>query len=304
VSKVSLIDEGKISRFPLLYHLEIPFLIPNNVDLYHALSPIEALRLDKDRTVVTIHDLIMLRDTRQLYNDHNTLVKFVLKTNFAYALTKAIMSKKIIVNSEQTKMDLYDYLGGDKIDLSSIDVVRPIISSKFQPINIKNRDENIFVIGTLCGLAHHKRVDILINSFIKANIPNSKLLIAGRGPEMNRLIKLANGQDNIVFMGFIPDEDINQWYNSLDVFVFPSIEEGYGMPIIEAMATGCPVVTLDDSHIPKDIKNHTHVSNDLAYDLKNKKWLDSFDIKSNLDFVKQHSAKKISNQMIDIYNQI
>ncbi|WP_225370026.1 glycosyltransferase [Methanobrevibacter arboriphilus] len=56
------------------------------------------------------------------------------------------------------------------------------------------------------------------------------------------------------FLGFISDEDMVDFYNSLDVFVFPTIMEGYGMPIVEAMACGKPVITLEDAYIPHDIK--------------------------------------------------
>ena len=50
-------------------------------------------------------------------------------------------------------------------------------------------------------------------------------------------------QDRVHFAGFVPDEDLPAFYNAADLFLFPSLYEGFGIPVLEAMACGCPVVT-------------------------------------------------------------
>ncbi|MDR3223033.1 MAG: glycosyltransferase family 4 protein, partial [Methanobrevibacter sp.] len=136
------------------------------------------------------------------------------------------------------------------------------------------------------------------------DIKNSRLLIGGKGEELENLKKIANNDDRIVFLGFIPDEKMNDFYNSLDVFVFPTSGEGYGLPIVEAMACGKPVITLEDSYMPHDIKNKTYISsiNTLANDLKNRDF--DCDIKSNLEFAKEHSPEKRAEEIIEVYKRM
>jgi glycosyltransferase involved in cell wall biosynthesis len=55
--------------------------------------------------------------------------------------------------------------------------------------------------------------------------------------------------------GFINEEDLPSWYSAAEVFVYPSVYEGFGMPIIEAMACGCPVVVSDTSSLPEAVGN-------------------------------------------------
>ena len=149
-----------------------------------------------------------------------------------------------------------------------------------------------------------KRVDLLIKSFLEADIENSQLLIGGNGAEKENLLKIANGDSRIKFLGFVGDDEMNDFYNSLDVFVFPTAEEGYGMPMVEAMACGKPVITLKDANIPTDVKEKTTVTTkeDLADVLINREF--GCDINKNIEFYKQHSIENISNKLMKIYENI
>ena len=106
---------------------------------------------------------------------------------------------------------------------------------------------------------------------------------------MEEFKKLAANDERIEFLGFVPDEEINDFYNSLDLFVFPTSLEGYGMPIVEAMGAGKPVITLDDAIIPSNLAKHTYVTsiNDLPDVLSNKSY--KCDIKENIKFYNEHS---------------
>ena len=149
-----------------------------------------------------------------------------------------------------------------------------------------------------------KRIDLLIKSFLDADMEDSQLLIGGNGVEKENLQKLAGDDPRIKFMGFVADEEMNDFYNSLDVFVFPTAEEGYGMPIVEAMACAKPVVTLDDGIIPTNIKERTTITTkeNLADTLKNREF--NCDIKANIEFYKQHSIDSISDRLVKIYEKI
>ena len=133
---------------------------------------------------------------------------------------------------------------------------------------------------------------------------NSQLIIGGNGAEKENLQKIANDDSRIKFLGFVADEEMNDFYNSLDVFVFPTAEEGYGMPMVEAMACGKQVVTLNDAIIPTDIKEKTTVATkeNLADVLKNREF--NCDIRKNIEFYKEHSIENISNKLMKVYESI
>ena len=94
---------------------------------------------------------------------------------------------------------------------------------------------------------HGKRVNELIEAFGKIvdNYKNVYLLIVGDGPEYNSLTRLAkkNGDGQIIFKGYIPEEEIFGYYGACDIFVNPSHKETYGRIYIEAMSAGKPIVT-------------------------------------------------------------
>lgn len=266
--------------------LSIPFKTPQS-NIYHALSPLEVINFNRKNTIVTIHDLLPLE-----------LGNIFGKKLFQMAIKKTINCDKVIAISQKTAEEYSNYLN---YDIDEIHIIRQSISPKFQPIASNNED---YTIGTISNLNSRKRVDILIKSFLEADIPNSKLFIAGKGIEEENLLKLAKNDSRIKFLGFIEDEKVNDFYNSLDVFVFPTIAEGYGLPMVEAMACEKPVVTLEDAKIPEEIKNLTTISkkDDLADILKNKDFKSN--IKEGLNFAKLHSIDNTSMEMMKIYEEI
>ncbi|WP_413828600.1 glycosyltransferase family 4 protein [Methanobrevibacter sp. UBA412] len=262
-----------------------------NSDIFHALTPLESNYIDKRKGVVSVLDFIPLMEKTSFFS-------FCFANYFESSIKEASKCEMIIANNSDIKIKLIENYG---VNESSINVICPPISGKFYPKNLKH---NIFTIGTIANLMKRKRVDILIKSFLDANIKNSQLLIGGKGSELNYLKKLANNDERIKFLGFVPDEEMNDFYNSLDVFVFPTLIEGYGMPIVEAMACGKPVITLNDSIIPSDVKNRTIVcnKNDLSNILESQNF--DFNKKDNIEFYKQHSLNKISNKILKVYESL
>ncbi|MDR3223097.1 MAG: glycosyltransferase [Methanobrevibacter sp.] len=296
--KVKLISQDNkkyLTNTPVDYFFFIfeTFIKIGKSDIYHALQPLDVFSLNKNKSVVTVHDLFGMR-----YVEGNSLAKYFTKFLFKKAIQKTVKCKKIIVDNQETANDL---MKNFDVDSNKIHIIKPAISRDFHPEYFEHEE---YIIGTVSGLGKRKRIDILIKSFLKANIKNSKLLIGGKGAECQNLKKLANDNDRIKFLGFIPADEMTNFYNSLDVFVFPTFLEGYGLPIIEAMACGKPVITLEDADIPKDIKNKTHISsiNNLANDLKEKKF--NCDIKSNLDFAKEHYPEQMIKQIIEVYKSM
>lgn len=261
-------------------------------DIFHALTVNECLHIPKNKSVVSILDFIPFNEKNE------TIVKRIFAKSYDKCIKSAIKCERIITINSDVKMNLNQKYGAE---LDKIEVIPPPIDSKFYPIK-KESDE--LVIGTLSVLSKRKRVDILIKSFLEANVENSKLLIGGNGPELENLKKLANNDERIKFLGYIPNEKMNKFYNSLDAFAFPTELEGYGMPIVEAMACGKPVITLEDGEIPSNIKDRTIVTTEEDFSdlLINQDF--KCDIKSNIEFYKEHSIEKISTKLMKVYENI
>jgi len=243
--------------------LGLPLRLPHGCDIYHALSPYEAIYLPlKRKTVVTIHDLIPMlyaekfswdssgrwRGFRQEFGRHY----------FQFACRRAVRCDALICISQETKNHVVRYLG---IPESKIRIVPQGIGPQFRPLHTRTPGHaGIFRLGTLGVLDGRKRLDVLIRAFLDANLPDAELIIGGEGEEKTRLKALARNDERIKFVGFVPDERLCEFYNSLDLLCFPTAIEGYGLPIVEALACGVPVQTLEDALIPAEVKRHTIVT--------------------------------------------
>ncbi len=153
------------------------------------------------------------------------------------------LADKIISISDDSKSVLVEKYG---IPSEKITVIPCGVNKKeFFPIkDIKKRPNSIFYIGRIDA---RKGVSFLIKSLeilIKRN-RSVKLFLAGKGKDVSELKKYVSDKkldNNIEFVGFIPDEKLNEWYNKMQCVVVPSIFEGFGITVIEAMATGTPVI--------------------------------------------------------------
>ncbi|UOY10301.1 glycosyltransferase [Methanonatronarchaeum sp. AMET6-2] len=292
---VSSNDSGWVGYF-LYTTLKIKKKLPNESDVYHALSPLESIWCPKEKTVTTFHDLMPWLYADELYN--NPFIAKIAKEHFKFAAKKGVKSRRIICNSEQTKNELLKHTEAEE---NKIDVVRLGISNKIKPEQNTVQGKTRF--GSLGVLHPRKRFDILINEFIKTNI-DAELIIGGDGYIYNDLEKLAEKDDRVKLLGFIPEKQKNKFLNDIDIFVYPSKLEGYGLPIIEAMATKTPVITLEDSIIPKDVKNKTDIvkKENLAEKIEKQKLEQN--IEENYNFANQHKWSKTIKKTIQIYKEI
>jgi glycosyltransferase involved in cell wall biosynthesis len=209
--------------------------------------------------ILTIYDMIPL-----LFPEF-----FVPRVNQrAISILKSINIQKdwIICISEQTKRDFCQYSGMDPArvfvtPLAAADYFYPVKElSHIQNILIKYKIPQKPYLLSLCTLEPRKNLDLLIRAFsdfVQAH-PDTELnlvLVGTSGWKNDKIFQTV--QDNsqiknrIVFTGYVPDQDLAPIYGGALSFVYPSLYEGFGLPPLEAMQCGTPVITSNSSSLPE-----------------------------------------------------
>lgn len=208
----------------------------------------------KLKVVMTVHDLVAFMFPQK----HNKKAVFTEKLTLQQALKKVV---KVLSVSENTKRDLMNRF---KCKENLIDIVTNAASEIYEPIpqeiyehyiQAHNIPEKfIFCAGTL---EPRKNYPVLLRSFSKVlkKFPDVMLLIAGkRGWMYDEIYKTVHDlgiEDNVRFLGYVPERDLVYLYNLATIFVWPSLYEGFGIPPLEAMQSGCPVITSNTSSLPE-----------------------------------------------------
>lgn len=206
------------------------------------------------KKIITIHDLtpILFPNTFSLTTVllHKLLLKKTLYT-----------ADKIITDSKSTKEDLIFYF---KIPDEKIKIIPLGVDEKFKLIDsstVRKFKNNynldfpfILYVGTL---EPRKNIPTLLKAFsiLRSRNLNYKLVIAGeKGWKYKAIfdtISDLNLQNDVIFTGYVSDDDLPLLYNAADLFVYPSLYEGFGLPPLEAMACGTPVITSNTSSLPE-----------------------------------------------------
>lgn len=211
----------------------------------------------KGKVVVTCHDLISIFFPKNL-----PLVSRLFYSKWMpFSYRRADM---IIAISENTKQDLMALL---KIPESKIRVIHSAASRDFQPIKSKQTlarvqkkyrtgKNYLLHVGTL---EPRKNLPFLVRAYALAvrEGVDANLVITGKKgwyyEGLFRLVDELNLNDKVIFTGYVAEYDIPTLYSGAKIFVFPSIYEGFGLPPLEAMACGTPVISSNTSSLPEVI---------------------------------------------------
>jgi len=225
-----------------------------NVDLFHGTNYF-APQFDRHPTVVTVHDL-----TVHLFPENHPL-KRRLRHRLLPALCRR--SARIIADSMTTKADIVKHY---RIPEDKIDVVYLAAGDEFQPIHeesvldlVRKRYDLpksfVLFVGTL---EPRKNLPTLLSAMGQLARSGFKrpLVIAGSGETRYvaalKAMARSHGlelEEDVVFTGYVDDLDLPALYTLCDLFVYPSIYEGFGLPPLEAMACGAPVLLSHNSSL-------------------------------------------------------
>jgi glycosyltransferase involved in cell wall biosynthesis len=282
---------------------QIPMKLPRKgVDVYHALATLEAMWLPRHKSIAMFLDLFTDTNPERVgagmgYSKWKLLVG---RKYFEFGSRLAAHCRFITCISDKTKQDMLECL---RMPEDKIRVIRLGIP----PLEPVLKKDNRFRIGTLGQLDKRKRIDLLIRQF-KASRIDAELVIAGQGMDRPILDSLADGDSRIKFLGLVPNEKLEDFYNSLDLFVFPSGVEGYGLPPVEAMSCRKPVVILSDAIMPEEVSSHCVAVPNLTVLLDSPLELDNVikavDYDSNYAFAKTHNWKKCVDEYVKLYEEV
>jgi glycosyltransferase involved in cell wall biosynthesis len=176
----------------------------------------------------------------------------------------ARLADAIIVNSRSMQADVERYLhvGPEKLRL----IYEAVDHELFRPGNREEAREHVAVFGVtqpfvlfVSSLWRYKNCDGLLRAWaiVRADLPGHQLVIVGPrrdaeyANELDTLVTELGIARDVVFVGGVPLEETAWFYQAADSLVYPSFTETFGLPILEAMACGCPVVTSDLSAMPE-----------------------------------------------------
>jgi glycosyltransferase involved in cell wall biosynthesis len=307
--KNSIFD--KISILFIFYSIYklTSLLVKKRIDLLHCPSfaysyLLPYAKMFGVKTVVTVVDVPKATETRYMENSILDYIRINLYRFLMYFSDYFFAISRLNVRRLQEEMGI----NKRRIFLFSLGV-----DKKFSPMKVEKQG---FVVGYLGGripVLNLKYALMLINAFKKfsRNHKDSFLIITGID-KFNIIPNYIKNIDDkhIKHIRFVPEEEIVKFYNSLDVFVFPSIYEGFGLPIMEAKRCGLPVLLMKKAMISEEVKKHSlfyETEEDLIEILdslyKNKELLKEIGSKSHL-YAKKFTWKKSVSAVIRGYNAI
>lgn len=297
--------------------------MPKNIDIVHYpfFDPFFlTLPIKKDKpTVVTVHDLIPLKFSDKFPRGIRGELKWQIQKN------SLKMCQTIITDSQNSKKDINEITG---INLDKITVVPLAASEDFKPINDQlildkiqsryhlpkkyllyvgdvNWNKNISgLLKAYAAIGNEFKLVLVGGSFLKNSLSEVK--------EINKIIDDLGITNNIIKLGFVPDADLVAVYNLASVYIQPSFYEGFGLPVLEAMSCGCPVLSSNKSSLPEiggnaigyfDPENTTEMSSNLISMMEDVKLRNELR-KKGLIQAKKFSWDKTAKETLKVYEKI
>ncbi|NDV78225.1 glycosyltransferase family 1 protein [Dysgonomonas sp. 511] len=285
-----------------------------NMDLYHGLSnelPYN-IRRTGAKSIVTIHDLIFLVHPKFYSLVDRTIYNIKAKYACKYA-------DRIVAVSECTKRDIVRYYD---IDPSKIDVVYqgcfPIYKEhademKKQEVRDKYGLPSEFLLS-VGSIEERKNIMLVVKAM--RQIPDIHFVAIGKRREYaERVMAYARESglaDRVHLISNVPLTDLPAIFQAATLFVYPSLYEGFGIPIIEALNSGLPVIgatgsCLEESGGPHSVYVNPHDENELAYhvnrlltDAEARKTM----IREGLNYVKRFSDERCTSALMSVYKSL
>ncbi|MBK9122450.1 MAG: glycosyltransferase family 4 protein [Chloroflexi bacterium] len=224
-----------------------------SIDGLHAQAFVSPV-LSRVPTIVNVYDLSFVHYPQVLTAARRLYLRMLTPLSCRRA-------RRVIAISQSTADDLVSVfrIPRDKIDIAlgahDPERYRPLPEADVEAFRAaKNLPDRFWLfVGTI---EPRKNLVRLLTAYAQLD-PNDRpplIIGGGRGwlaDDVFEAVRRFNLESSVRFVGYVPVEDLPLWYNSAELFVFPSVHEGFGLPVLEAMACGTPVVTSNVSSLPE-----------------------------------------------------
>lgn len=277
---------------------------------------------NKKKTIVTVHDLIPLL----FPENYPRGVRGELKWQIQKMLLKK--SKAIITDSINSKKDIKNIISFPEENIFPIylavdEIYRKIAKGEWEKYIREKYNLSSEFILYVGDVNFNKNILRLIQAFslVKKSNKNIKLVLVGsaftkkdllEAKEIRKLIISENLEKEIIIPGYVNDEDLVKLYNLARLYVQPSLYEGFGLPLLEAMACGCPAISSKTSSLPEiggesilyfDPMNISEISETILKILNNKELNNDF-LSKEIIQAKKFNWENTINNTVDIYKKL
>ncbi|MBI2099512.1 glycosyltransferase family 4 protein [Candidatus Uhrbacteria bacterium] len=205
--------------------------------------------------VLTIHDLLLLRHPSARATLLGPLRYAVKKMGFNFVLRKAVSNARAIISpSEFSARRVREHFPGSASKIKVVYEGLPALKSGPEFSSLEQRGARkpyLFYVGNAYP---HKNLETLIAAAIKLRESGEEinLVLAGRKDAFyERLEDKFGSEKSVIFFGEATDEELDTLYKNAEAYVFPSLEEGFGLPGLEAVARGIPVIASERGALPE-----------------------------------------------------
>lgn len=266
----------------------------------------------RGKVVTTMHDLI----TTRFPNPAKNVLVYRFKQQVYKWVNKRVARKSqaIITPTQFVKDDVVHYTGISPNKITVTYEAADLIGDTAEPIAELVNKPFIMYLGRPTP---HKNLERLIEAFrlLRAQHPNLTLVLAGKKDANYKRIEAdvqARGIKNVYFTDFVSEGQLRWLYNSCQAYVFPSLSEGFGLPALEAMAHGAPIVSSNASCLPEvygdaahyfdptDIQQMADAINEVLTDKVLRQRL----LDNGAKQVNKYSWQRTAEQTLEVYNSV
>lgn len=258
----------------------------------------------KKPIITTVHDAREIVDIPLLKTDTEYII---YKKLVRYIGTRTLKSDFLICVSTQTKDEMIKLsYPKNKIYIVNLGIDKNFLTNKFitKPANYGK-----YNVGYIGSFAENKNVGFIFDAAKILKNSVNFYLWGGKNRNYSELLKKASELKTINLMGFAPGNKLINTYDSFDVFVFPSLYEGFGLPILEAQSRGLPVIIYKYGKIPKEVRKYCfeaespeHMAQ-IIENLKENGYNEKLQKKAT-EYARSFTWEKCAHETLEVYKKV